>query len=56
MMDQQEYKGSWLNTIIIFCLILALVVFVYKEMPELLSSLMSKVEEIRLDLLLNKLW
>ncbi len=52
-MDQGEGRSAWLTTIILFCLILAFVAFIYKEVPDLLTSLMSKLEELRMEILLK---
>jgi uncharacterized membrane protein YqhA len=52
-MDQEEGSSAWLTTIIVFCLILAFVAFIYKEMPDFLTSLTSKVEELKMEILLK---
>jgi hypothetical protein len=51
MMDQEKGMSIWLPMIILFCIILVFVAFVYKEMPDFLTSLMSKVEDLRMEIL-----
>jgi hypothetical protein len=50
-MDQEEGMSIWLTMIILLCLILGFVTFIYKEMPYILTSLMSKVEDLRMEIL-----
>jgi hypothetical protein len=55
MTDQEEGMGIWLTTIIFVCLIFALVTLFFKEIPDLLASLTSTVEEIKMEILLKSL-
>lgn len=52
-MDKANGMSIWLIMIILFCIILALAVFIYKEVPDFFASLMSKVEELRMEILLK---
>ena len=52
-MDQEKGMSIWLTMIILLCLILGFVAFIYKEMPDFLISLMSKGEELEMEILLK---
>jgi len=54
MMDQKEGMRIWLTLIILFCLIFALVFFIYKEMPDFFSSVTSKPEKMKMEILLRR--